>query len=943
MKKIFLLIAILFPLIGFSQQQVINIGTSANDHTGDPLRTAFQKTNANFTEVYGQIVASATAGGTNAYTATPDPAITLVHGAKAIITFTNGNSTSVSLNLNATGVVPVKKFSSGSLVNLSSGDIPPGSQWLIIYDGTNAVYQISIPGAGGGGSGLSIGTTTISSGTDKRILYDNAGSLGEYLISGSGGTIPTTVSPVFTTPDIGNATGNISGNSATVTTIPTLSGDILNTGNATTYNGIVPLTKGGSGQSTANASLNAFLPSQTSNSGKFLSTDGSNTSWATPAGSGTVNAGTANQLTYYATSTNAVSGLTAITANRVLISNGSGLPIAATTTDAEINYVSGVTSAIQTQLGGKQSTITFGTGVQTALGVNIGSAGAPILFNGAGGTPSSIGLANGTGLPESGVTNLTADLALKALKYPITNTVTSNYTAALTDAGNAIEYNSASDGTITISPQSSIAWIADTYITLLQKSTGKFTIVMTGLTPINPSGSLTSTTAGSVITIKNVGGTDVWYVFNGIPNVSSVSGTTNRITSTGGITPVIDISSSYVGQSSITTTGTLTTGSTGSGFTIGSGTAGAWLTTIPNRTTLTASTEFPFNQTGTTNYQWNTGTLALQRFHTIGAPTISFVGLSSTTISETVDISQPLAGTNATVTTPSSQVGNFALGLNGGLRVYNTSFTNHGFFYQQANNVTRIGGGSNSNEYIEFSGGAVTTSVGVNIGTSGNGSIFAGTYNGISVAATTAKSVILKVGATTMSTSTGNTASAVSIQGTHGNQGTGENKALSIDTDINMNGSATAATVRLFDINPTRTNSTGLANLYGVTSRPTDGLNGFGTGTPTATLHVVGTTKLDGSVTLPTVGNKILIKEGSGGFMGQTTLVSGTKAVTVSGVTTSTRCFLTRVTPSGTTLTINYDCACTTNTVTIQADVAAGTINSADGSTLNYMLFEPAP
>lgn len=42
--------------------------------------------------------------------------------------------------------------------------------------------------------------------------------------------------------------------------------------------------------------------------------------------------------------------------------------------------------------------------------------------------------------------------------------------------------------------------------------------------------------------------------------VTSVSGTTNRITSTGGGTPVIDISASYVGQSSITTVGTIASG-----------------------------------------------------------------------------------------------------------------------------------------------------------------------------------------------------------------------------------------------------------------------------------------------------------------------------------------------------------------------------------------------
>jgi hypothetical protein len=44
----------------------------------------------------------------------------------------------------------------------------------------------------------------------------------------------------------------------------------------------------------------------------------------------------------------------------------------------------------------KQAAITFGTGVLTALGVNIGSAGAPVLFNGALGTPTSGTLTNCT-------------------------------------------------------------------------------------------------------------------------------------------------------------------------------------------------------------------------------------------------------------------------------------------------------------------------------------------------------------------------------------------------------------------------------------------------------------------------------------------------------------------------------------------------------------------
>ena len=37
-------------------QQVINIGTLPNDGTGDPLRTAYDKCNDNFTELYAALV-----------------------------------------------------------------------------------------------------------------------------------------------------------------------------------------------------------------------------------------------------------------------------------------------------------------------------------------------------------------------------------------------------------------------------------------------------------------------------------------------------------------------------------------------------------------------------------------------------------------------------------------------------------------------------------------------------------------------------------------------------------------------------------------------------------------------------------------------------------------------------------------------------------------------
>lgn len=51
----------------------------------------------------------------------------------------------------------------------------------------------------------------------------------------------------------------------------------------------------------------------------------------------------------------------------------------------------------------------LGTGVATALAANVGSAGAPVVFNGALGTPSSGTLTNATGLPTAGTTFAATD------------------------------------------------------------------------------------------------------------------------------------------------------------------------------------------------------------------------------------------------------------------------------------------------------------------------------------------------------------------------------------------------------------------------------------------------------------------------------------------------------------------------------------------------------
>lgn len=71
---------------------------------------------------------------------------------------------------------------------------------------------------------------------------------------------------------------------------------------------------------------------------------------------------------------------------------------------------------------------------------------------------------------------------------------------------------------------------------------------------------------------------------------------------------------------------------------------------------------------------------------------------------------------------------------------------------------------------------------------------------------------------------------------------------------------------------------------------------------------------------------------------GTATLVAGTVAITVSGVTTSSRAFVTLATPNTGSSTVKFQAVCTANTVTITALVAAGTINTADISVVNYFV-----
>ena len=111
-----------------------------------------------------------------------------------------------------------------------------------------------------------------------------SGGTGVTTSTGSGNlvlsTSPTLVTPVLGTPSSGNLTN---------CTFPTLNQNT--TGTAAGLSATLAVTSGGTGATSANAAANAILPSQTSNSGKYLTTNGTDTSWGTVSSGSTLPTG----------------------------------------------------------------------------------------------------------------------------------------------------------------------------------------------------------------------------------------------------------------------------------------------------------------------------------------------------------------------------------------------------------------------------------------------------------------------------------------------------------------------------------------------------------------------------------------------------------------------------------------------------------------------------
>ncbi len=161
----------------------------------------------------------------------------------------------------------------------------------------------------------------------------------------------------------------------------------------------------------------------------------------------------------------------------------------------------------------------------------------------------------------AGISSVSHDSTLTGLGTPA-----SPLSAVATTAGvsslNALTGNVilAAGSNITLTPSGNTITIASLSGVLLQNGSLPLTSNWNaGAFNITASKFITSGGTSSQF-VKGDGSLDSTVYLTSSTGVTSVSGTVNRITSTGGTTPVIDISASYVGQSSLTTLGTITTG-----------------------------------------------------------------------------------------------------------------------------------------------------------------------------------------------------------------------------------------------------------------------------------------------------------------------------------------------------------------------------------------------
>ena len=210
------------------------------------------------------------------------------------------------------------------------------------------------------------------------------------------------------TPFTGSGSGVSSVNVSGGTTGLTTSGGPIVSSGTITIAGTLNVGNGGTGSTTANGALTNLLPTQTGNSGKFLTTDGTNTSWSTVGSGLTISTDNTTNASRYLTFTATTNGvITSENVSTALYFNPSSGSLTATTfVGALTGNASTATSATtSTNLaGGAGGSLPYQTGSGATTFLAAGSNGQYLVLSG--GVPTWANLTTVTSF-SAGTTGLT--------------------------------------------------------------------------------------------------------------------------------------------------------------------------------------------------------------------------------------------------------------------------------------------------------------------------------------------------------------------------------------------------------------------------------------------------------------------------------------------------------------------------------------------------------